>query len=107
MRQPSEQLQGSSLRGRFGDDKQWELDAFATFIGVPWNPGICGGGSDGKQQTTIHHKVSHPAARRDAALFSVLGNRFATHCEVSRKVREADQPERNRRDSCTANHHGG
>ena len=45
--------------------------------------GIGGGGSDGKQQTTIHHKVSHPAARRDARLFSVLGNRFATHSEVS------------------------
>ena len=41
--------------------------------------GIGGGGSDGKQQTTIHQKVSHPAAQRDAGLFSMLGNRFATH----------------------------
>ena len=96
----SEQLQGSSLRTK---DKQWERDAFTTFIGVPWNPR----GPDGKQQTTIHHKVPHPAAWRDARLFSVLGNRFAKHSEVSREVREADQPERHRRDSRSANHHGG
>ena len=35
----SGQLQRSSLRGRFvrrTKDKQWERDAFTTFIGVPW-----------------------------------------------------------------------
>ena len=109
-RQSSEQLQGPSLRGRFGNARRTNSGSVMRSQHSSMCPGIPeigGGGYDGKQQATIHHKVPRPAARRDARLFSVLGNRFATHSDVSSEVRNADQPERHRRVSCSANHHGG
>ena len=44
-------------------DKQWQRHAFTTFMGVPWNPRIGGGSSDGEQEKEIHHRGTHPTTR--------------------------------------------
>ena len=76
-------------------NKQWERDAFTTFIGLPRNPrGLAVEAPVAKQQAAVHHEGAHPPAWRITRVCSVPGNCFAVHSEVQGQVRAADQPER-------------
>ena len=81
-------------------DKQWEREAFTTFIGVPWTLRELAVeapiASSKRRHITKSLIQQHGETPSCSACF---GNRFAAHSEVSREVRGADQPERHRRDS--------
>ena len=97
----SELLQGSSLRDRFGDARRTSSGSAMRSQHSSVCLGIAGDWRWRLRWQTADDDTSQrpsSGSRRDAKLFSVLGNRFATHSDVSRKVRVADQPDRNRRD---------
>ena len=53
-----------------------------------------GEGADDKEQEEVHLKVHHPKVRRDGRQLRVLGSFIAAHDNVPRKIRAADQSER-------------
>ena len=71
-------------------DRQWQRDAFTTFVGTPWNP---------RGLAVEAPMVTCSTARRDARLFSLLGSFIAAHGNVPRKIWAADQSKRDRCDS--------
>ena len=58
-----------------------------------------GEGADDKEQEEVHLKVLHPKVRRNARQLRVLGSFIATHDNVPKKIRAADQSKRDSSDS--------
>ena len=83
-------------------NKQWERDAFTTFIGVPWNPrGLAvvrpqrqATGGDTSQRRSFVSMVKTPGCA------ACLGTASQTHSEVPGEVPAVDQPECRGRSSC-------
>ena len=51
-------------------------------------------GADDREQEEVHLKVPHPKVRQNARQLRVLGSFVATHGNVPRKIRAADQSTR-------------
>ena len=82
---------GERLPQRRTTRKQWQRNAFT---GVPRSQKGIGEGADDREQEEVHLKVPHPKVRRDARQLRVLGSFIATHDNVPRKIRAADQSKR-------------
>ena len=74
--------------------KQWQRNAFTNFTGVPRNPRKLAGELMTGNRRKCNSKFLHPKVRRNARQLRVLGSFSATHDNVPRKIRAADQSKR-------------
>ena len=82
---------GERMPQRRTTRKQWLRNAFTNFAGVPRNPKELAGELMTRNGWKSISKFSHPKVRRDARQLGVLGSFTATHDNVPRKSRAADQ----------------
>ena len=71
--------------------KQWQRNCIHKLHRCAQESKKIGEGADDREQEEVQLKVPHPKVRRNARQLRVLGSFSATHDNVPRKIRAADQ----------------